>query len=151
MEIERKFLILKLPENLREYPSVEIEQTYLNEKPVLRIRRSGDRYIMTLKSGGMMAREEYELELPEEAYLHLREKADGHVITKTRHKIPYGEYVIELDVFSGCMKGLIMAEVEFPSVEEAESFIAPDWFGKEVTNDPRYHNSFMAYTGTDRS
>lgn len=151
MEIERKYLLKRLPENLEEYSSYEIEQAYLNDKPVLRIRRSGDRYIITMKSGGMMAHEEYELPLSSEAYLHLLPKTDGRIITKRRYKIPYGDLTIELDVFSGCMEGLVMAEVEFPTVEDAEAFLPPDWFGEEVTDDPRYHNVFMAYGGTDRS
>ncbi len=151
MEIERKFLITKLPENLEEYPSYEIEQAYLNNKPVLRIRKSGDRFILTMKSGGFMAHEEYELPLDEEAYIHLLEKADGRIITKRRYKIPCGRLTIELDVFSGCMEGLIMAEVEFPDLPDAESFVPPEWFGNEVTEDPRYHNVFMAYGGTDPS
>ena len=37
-----------------------------------------------------------------------------------------------------------MAEVEFPSIEEAESFAAPEWFGEDVTYDGRYHNSAMS-------
>ena len=90
-----------------------------------------------------MAREEIEAELTKEAYEHLREKIDGHAITKRRYLIPFEPYTIELDVFEGHKKGLIMAEVEFPSVEEANSFVPPEWFGEDVTNDKNYHNSNM--------
>ena len=58
MEIERKFLISKLPENLSDYPSHQIEQGYLTTNPVVRIRRQDDDYILTYKGGGMMARED---------------------------------------------------------------------------------------------
>ena len=144
MEIERKFLIKKLPD-LTKYDYVDIEQGYLSTDPVVRIRKKSDKYILTYKGGGMMAREEIEAALSAEAYEHLASKIDGHLITKRRYLIPYGEYLIELDIFSGHMDGLIMAEVEFPTVEEANSFVIPDWFGDDVTYDSRYHNSNMIF------
>ena len=145
MEIERKFLIKNKPENLQEFPSSPIEQAYLNKRPVVRIRKSGARYILTVKGDGVLAHEEYELPLTKEAYEHLLQKADGRIITKTRYNIPYGSYTIELDIFSGVMEGLELAEVEFPSVEEAEAFTPPDWFSEDVTYDPHYRNAVMAY------
>ena len=145
MEIERKFLIGRLPDQLEKYPFSEIEQAYLNDKPVIRIRKSGDRYILTVKGEGVLAHEEYELPLSEDSFLHLMAKADGRIIRKTRYKIPYGNYTIELDLFHGDFEGLQLAEVEFPSIEEAESFTPPDWFTKDVTYDPAYRNAVMAY------
>ena len=142
MEIERKFLINKLPD-LSAYKYVDIQQGYLSTNPVVRIRKKNDKYILTYKGSGLMAREEIEAALTEEAYQHLLGKIDGRPITKRRYLIPYDPYTIELDVFSGHKEGLIMAEVEFPSVEEANAFVAPDWFGEDVTKDSRYHNSNM--------
>ena len=144
MEIERKFLIKDLPD-LSEYEYVEIEQGYLSTSPVVRIRKKNDKYILTYKGSGLLAHEEIEAALTKEAYEHLAEKIDGYLITKRRYLIPLAPYTVELDVFAGHMEGLIMAEVEFPSVEEAEAFTAPDWFGQEVTNDRRYHNSNMIF------
>ena len=144
MEIERKFLIKELPD-LGQYKYVEIEQGYLSTSPVVRIRRKNDAYILTYKGSGLMAREEIEAALTKEAYEHLLEKIDGYPITKRRYLIPLDPYTIELDVFSGHMEGLIMAEVEFPTEEEANSFTPPDWFGEDVTNDRRYHNSNMIF------
>ena len=144
MEIERKFLIKDLPKDLTSYPCSQIEQAYLNENPVLRIRRKDDDYILTYKSKGMMAREESEFPLTKEAYEHLRTKADGKIISKTRYFIPLAPHTIELDVFHGDMGPLIMAEVEFASIEEANVFLPPDWFGQDVTMDRRYHNVNMA-------
>ena len=144
MEIERKFLIKDLPKDLTSYPCSQIEQAYLNENPVLRIRRKDDDYILTYKSKGMMAREESEFPLSKEAYEHLRTKADGKIISKTRYFIPLAPHTIELDVFQGDMEPLIMAEVEFASIEEANVFLPPDWFGQDVTMDRRYHNVNMA-------
>ncbi|SHJ11227.1 CYTH domain-containing protein [Pseudobutyrivibrio xylanivorans] len=142
MEIERKFLIKELPD-LSKYDYVDIEQGYLCTHPVVRIRKKNNKYILTYKGSGLMAREEIEAELTKEAYEHLREKIDGHAITKRRYLIPFEPYTIELDVFEGHKKGLNMAEVEFPSVEEANSFVPPEWFGEDVTNDKNYHNSNM--------
>ena len=88
MEIERKYLLDQLPENLTSYPCKKIEQGYLSTEPVVRIRRSDDEYYLTYKSKGLMVREEYNLPLTKESYLHLREKADGVLISKTKEHPP---------------------------------------------------------------
>ena len=123
MEIERKYLIRELPENLETYAYHDIEQAYLCTAPVVRIRRQDDRYILTYKSSGMLAHEEYNLPLTREAYEHLKAKADGNVITKRRYLIPLDDVLtIELDLFSGTFAGMILAEVEFPTEEAANTF-----------------------------
>lgn len=147
MEIERKFLIQKMPEHLEQYKSHLIEQAYLNVHPVVRIRREDDTYYMTYKGSGMMAREEYNLPLDAASYTHLLLKKDGNIITKRRYLVPLAPYTIELDVFEGLFEGVAIAEVEFPSVEEAQAFQAPDWFGADVTFDGHYHNSAMSTMG----
>lgn len=147
MEIERKFTIRQLPENLQEYPCRLIEQGYLSTEPVVRVRRDGDEYYMTYKGGGMMAREEYNLPLTADAYEHLIRKSDGIVIRKRRYVIPIPDernLKIELDLFEGVYDGLIIAEVEFPDLETAQAYQPEDWFLEDVTNDPRYHNSFLS-------
>ena len=83
MEIERKFTLKKLPENLESYPCHIIEQAYLNTSPVVRVRQQDDSYYLTYKGSGMMAREEYNLPLNQESYQHLLEKADGNILSKT--------------------------------------------------------------------
>lgn len=145
MEIERKYLIRQLPEDYTSYPHHKIEQGYLNTNPVVRIRQEDDNYYLTYKSKGLMVREEYNLPLNQEAYEHLREKADGILISKTRYKIPYMDcYTIELDIFHGHYEGLLLAEVEFPTEDEANSFQAPDWFSEDVTFSTQYHNSTLS-------
>ncbi len=145
MEIERKFLIPVLPENLECYSSHEIEQGYLCREPVVRIRRQDEEWILTYKSKGMMVREEYNLPLTREAYEHLKEKTDGLLIEKTRYLIPLESgLTVELDVFHGAHEGLCMAEVEFPDRNMAEGFEPPEWFGEEVTFSGRYHNSKLS-------
>ena len=145
MEIERKFLIDKLPENLDDYSFHIIEQAYLNTNPVVRVRRSDDEYYLTYKGSGMMAREEYNLPLNAEAYKHLLAKADGNIISKRRYLIPLsGKLTIELDVFASPFDGLWLAEVEFESEEQANTFTPPEWFGEEVTWSSEYHNSTLS-------
>ncbi|MBO5353912.1 MAG: CYTH domain-containing protein [Lachnospiraceae bacterium] len=153
MEIERKFTVKKLPENLEQYEKKEIEQAYLCTGPVVRIRKSNEDYILTYKSkkGVVLPEhatarscEEVELPLTREAYEHLREKADGQVIAKTRYLIPIENgRKIELDMFHGYLEGLIFAEVEFGSEEEAAAYQMPDWFAEDVTFDRRYSNAVM--------
>lgn len=144
MEIERKFLIKTLPENLDSYPCRHLEQGYLSVGPVVRIRKDNAKYELTYKSGGMMARQEYNLPLTQKSYEHLKTKIDGRLIVKRRYMIPLEPYTIELDIFEGDLAPLILAEVEFSSVEEANNFTAPDWFAEDVTYDGRYHNSYLS-------
>lgn len=148
MEIERKYLVSQLPADYASYPHEKIEQGYLCTDPVVRIRKYGESYILTYKGAGLMEREEYNLPLTKEAYAHLRPKTDGVLIQKVRYRIPYLErYTIELDIFSGSLSPLVLAEVEFATREEAEQFIAPDWFGEDVTFSGAYHNSSLARRG----
>lgn len=145
MEIERKFLIGKLPDNIGDYKYHDIEQGYLNTSPVVRVRKEDEEYYLTYKGKGMMAREEYNLPLNRQAYEHLVSKADGNIICKRRYLIPLDEkHTIELDEFKGAFEGLLLAEVEFESMEDASSFVPPEWFGADVTANPAYHNSVMS-------
>ncbi len=159
MEIERKFTIKELPANLEAYPFHHIEQAYLNTDPVLRVRKENDDYYLTYKGKGFMARQEYNLPLNKEAYYHLREKADGNIISKKRYLIPLTNpqfmegypkppedysLTIELDIFDAPLASLIVAEVEFGSKDAAETFLPPDWFLEDVTYDPYYHNSNLS-------
>lgn len=144
MEIERKYLIRKLPERLEQYPCRQIEQGYLNTDPVVRIRRTDEQYTLTYKGKGFMVREEYNLPLNRNAFLHLREKIDGILIKKRRYLIPFETYTIELDVFEGALAPLMLAEVEFETEDEANAFVPPSWFGEDVTFSSAYHNSTLS-------
>lgn len=149
MEIERKYLIPKLPQNLEDYAYHKIQQGYLCTDPVIRIRKQDEDYILTYKSKGLMVREEYNLPLTRDAYEKLKNKIDGILISKTRYIIPLDEQLnIELDLFDSPYQGLVLAEVEFPTEDMANTFVPPDWFGEDVTNSGKYHNSFMSATKT---
>lgn len=134
MEIERKYLIHKLPDHLEAYPHRTLEQAYLCTEPVVRVRRDADDYILTYKSKGLMCVKKYNLPLTKEAYRHLLEKADGRIITKERYcsltKIISRSSLMSSPVD---LAPLLLAEVEFSSEEEANSFTPPDWFGEDVT------------------
>lgn len=145
MEIERKFLPKSLPDNLSEYSFHQIEQGYLNTDPVIRIRREDEDYYLTYKSKGLLAREEYNLPLTKEAYLHLLPKIDGRLIVKKRYLIPIASgLTIELDIFGGELAPLILAEVEFSTEDEANAFTPPEWLGDDVTYSMDYHNSVLS-------
>lgn len=147
MEIERKYLIDRsdIPFDPSDYPCRHIEQGYLCTEPVVRIRRDNDDYYLTYKSKGLLVREEYNLPLTQEAYSHMKEKVDGHLIVKKRYVIPLENGLnIELDFFSGYLEGLIFAEVEFPDEATANTFQPPSWFGEDVTCSSRYQNSTLS-------
>ena len=143
MEIERKFLVRELPKDISTHEHFRIEQGYLCRKPVIRVRRFGSDYILTIKGEGLMAREEFELPLDAAAYRSLMDKCEGSIIRKTRYHYPEDGHMIDLDIFDSPRSGLIMAEVEFATEEEAMAYQPPEWFDTEVTNDPFYHNSNM--------
>ena len=145
MEIERKYLIPNLPVDLDQYECRQIEQGYLNTDPVVRIRKSDDKYTLTYKGSGLMCREEYNLPLNADAFAHLKEKIDGILIQKKRYLIPLTEKLtIELDVFDGELAPLRLAEVEFETKKDAEDFVPPSWFGEDVTFSSKYHNSTLS-------
>ena len=147
MEIERKFLVENPPETYPEFPFRQIEQAYLCTDPVIRIRREDSSYYLTYKSKGLLSREEYNLPLTEASYLHLRRKADGNILTKKRYLLPVNgrpDLTIELDVFEGKFEGLILAEVEFASEDDAKAFVPPDWFSRDVTFSSEYQNSRLS-------
>lgn len=154
MEIEKKFKVIKVPNNLEQFKKKEIEQGYLCTEPVVRIRKSNDKYILTYKSKiGMEEKkeevaltcEEVEVPLTKDAYEHLKEKVDNHLISKTRYLIDLDDgLTAELDIFHGVLEGLIFVEVEFPSEAEAAAFVAPEWFGEDVSFDKRYKNNYLS-------
>ncbi len=150
-EIEKKYLITTIPFSLETYTYRVIEQGYLSTIPVVRVRQDNNAYYLTYKGHGMMVREEYNLPLTKDSYDRLIKKADGIIIQKKRYEIPLQNtpYTIELDIFEGYHKGLIMAEVEFSSEEAANAFHPPSWFGKDVTLDLNYHNSILSQTKKD--
>lgn len=153
MEIEKKYLIKSIPDNLDNYRHYDIEQAYISASPAIRVRKKGvyldgnlsPTYILTVKGKGLIKREEFELTLEKNEYDNLLKKAEGNVITKCRYLIPLTEGLsLELDIFQGIFKGLVMGEIEFPDEDSAKKYNPPAFIGREVTFDERFHNSVMS-------
>lgn len=154
MEIERKFLVRELPPGLDRSQSTRIEQGYLaiaDDGTEVRIRRRDGTAMLTVKGGRGRTRSEEELEIDAERFARLWPLTEGRRLEKTRHLIPAGAgLTIELDVYWGGLKGLIIAEVEFGSEDAADGFEPPEWFGPEVTDDARFKNQTLACAGAPR-
>ncbi len=148
MEIERKWRVLTVPDDLSRYECIEMEQAYLNEHPTVRIRRENDDYILTYKgvSDNDISHTEYNLPLTKEAFEHMLPKCDGRIIKKKRYRIPLEgtELCAELDIFDEPFSPLKIVEVEFPSTDAAGEFNPPAWFGEDVSHDRRFKNAVLA-------
>lgn len=156
MEIERKFLIKKNAFELDKYNYIDIQQAYISTSPVIRLRKreeysiqsqsyTAKEYILTVKSKGMLSRQEFELALSFEDYTKLLEKVEGNIITKRRYLIPLDkEHTLELDYFMNMFEGLVMGEIEFDSEDDANKYNLPNFILREVTFDKRFHNSNMS-------
>ncbi len=142
-EIERKFLVKNSSFLELSASRQDIRQGYISRRPegTVRVRICGDRAILTIKGRNDGAvRDEWEYPVPvEDAVLMLERCAEGTVIEKTRHIVPFGGFRWEVDVFHGAHEGLVVAEVELPSPDAAVPL--PPFVGREVTGDPRYYNS----------
>ena len=146
-EIERKFLVRKIPDDLTSYPSSEISQGYLvslDDGTQVRLRKIGERYSLTFKRGTGNVREEREVELAAAQFDALWPATEGKRLVKTRYETPLAERVVEIDVYHDRHEGLVVAEGEFDDEEGAKNFQPPDWLGDDVTGDPRYSNQLLA-------
>jgi adenylate cyclase len=147
LEIERKFLVRKLPDDLATRPCTQISQGYLvstDDGLQVRLRKKADRYSLTYKRGLGNVREEREVALTPEQFHALWPATEGKRLIKTRYEIPFGRRVVEIDIYGGRHEGLVVAEVEFDDEKEAKTFQPPDWLGDDVTGDPRYSNQLLA-------
>ena len=143
MEIERKFLVKKLPE-LTGLKYSEIKQGYFSINPEKRVRKMDDIYLLTEKGEGDIVRTEIEIQIDEKTALEYFSQSKTYIIEKRRYYLPYGKYTIELDVYRGRHNGLVVAEVEFDCEKEALDFVPPQWFGKDITKDKSYKNMVLA-------
>jgi CYTH domain-containing protein len=151
IEIERKFLVERLPANLDAHPSAQIDQGYLaltEDGLEVRIRNYGGQAFLTIKSGAGTVRLEEEIEIDQRRFRALWPLTERKRISKRRYAIPAEHAaLIELDVYDGALAGLRIAEVEFESADAAARFVPPPWMGREVTDDPRYKNQRLAIDG----
>jgi adenylate cyclase len=151
-EIERKFLVTERPPfDLDDQPCEAISQGYIAISPEgteVRIRARGGRYTLGVKSGPSRTRVEEEIEIDQRRFDALWPLTEGRRIEKRRYVIPAGgDLSIELDVYDGELAGLVAAEIEFASEQEADDFVPPSWLGSDVTGDKRYSNQSLATQG----
>ena len=146
IEIERKFLV-KSPEFKDQATGCNhFVQGYITSPPAktVRVRIADDKAYLTIKGSGSasgMSRFEWEMEIPGKDALALLGICEGGVIEKDRYYVPFAGHTFEVDEFFGDNEGLVMAEVELSSEDEA--FEKPEWLGQEVTGDSRYYNSSL--------
>lgn len=148
-EIERKFLVGSLPEDLDRFPHATIDQGYLAiaaDGVQVRLRKGGAKHSLTYKRNDGDARIEREIELTPEQFAVLWPATEGKRLTKTRYNVPLGDLVVEIDVYTGRHEGLVVAEIEFENEKSAREFQPPDWLGADVSRDPRYSNQLLATT-----
>ena len=146
-EIERKFLVRQMPDNLSQYPHMEIAQGYHAIAPdgvQVRLRKAGEKRTLTFKRNDGGAREEREIELTAEQFDVLWPATGTKRLTKTRYDVPFAPYTIEIDVYTGRHQGLVVEEVEFADEGAASTFQPPPWLGSDVSNHPRYSNQLLA-------
>lgn len=148
MEIEKKFLVKVIPSELDKYTKNEISQAYISTDPTIRIRKSDTSYTLTIKGKGSIFREEFELGISEGQYKNLTLKAETPFVSKTRYIIPIENNLnAELDIYHLHLEGLYTVEVEFSTISESKTFIPPNWFGKDISDDNRYKNTFLSIHG----
>lgn len=144
-EIERKFLVTN--DAWRDGAEGErYRQGYLTPGPpaAVRVRIAGSKAFLNIKEATTrIHRQEFEYEIPlDHAHALLDRLCAGHVIEKTRYRVPYGGRIWEIDVFEGVNEGLVVAEVELD--DENAAVDLPPWVGEEVSSDIRYFNSSLA-------
>jgi adenylate cyclase len=149
-EIERKFLVRDVPDDLEQHPHETIRQGYVSvsaDGTEARVRDQSGSYFLAVKSGSGEARTEVELPIPEKTFDSLWPLTRKQRVRKVRYHVPHEDRTIEVDVYRRKLKGLVVAEVEFPDEEVARAFQPPDWFGEEVTGNEGFSNQNLACHG----
>jgi CYTH domain-containing protein len=148
MEIERKFLVERLPD-LGDAEPAEIAQGYLavDDDVEVRVRRTGASWRLTVKRGSGQTRDEVEVEVPAEDGEQLWSMTAGRRLSKLRYRLEAEAGEIEIDVYSGELEGLTVAEIEFADEQAAARFDPPPWLGRELTGEQRWSNRALAGSG----
>lgn len=149
VEIERKWLVPEGAPLADAQSSVDIRQGYLaiNNEVEVRIRAAAATCLLTVKTGRGLRRVEVEVPISRDQFDALWPATKDARIEKTRHILPVADHLVEVDVYSGDLAGLVVAEVEFDSDETAASFEPPAWFGQEVTDADGWKNASLAVDG----
>ena len=145
-EIERKFLVTG-EFNQFAYHHSHIEQGYFATDPgrTVRIRIRDEKAYLTIKGPSVnegLSRYEFETEIPvDDAKMMMTMCMPGQIV-KDRYLIRSGKHIVEVDEFAGDNEGLVIAEIELESEDEA--YMKPDFLGKEVTGDVRFYNKYLS-------
>ena len=152
IEIERKFLVTGDAWRAAAHEVLPMAQGYLNDlgamdrgeqKASVRVRIQGDAAFLNLKSRELgRTRQEFDYPIPVGDARALLALCVGGVIDKRRHLVRHGGHLWEVDEFLGDNAGLVVAEIELGSADEA--FDMPGWAGREVTEEARYYNLALA-------
>lgn len=152
VEIERRFLLESTPPGLADCPCDSVRQGYLalGDRTV-RIRAMGVAHYLTVKGGDGLVRTEVECPLTRDQFDRLWPLTAGRRIAKTRYRLAWQGYTIEVDIFGGSLSGLCLAEVEFDSEAAALAFEPPGFLGREITGRREYSNASLAVHGLPAS
>ncbi|MBQ2261812.1 MAG: CYTH domain-containing protein [Loktanella sp.] len=147
VEIERKFLIRELPP-LAGLTSTTIQQGYFtkaSDSLEVRLRRRDTEHFLTVKSPGTVQRSEIEVAISGDQFEELWPATEGRRIEKIRYvgKLTQ-DLTFELDIFSGRLAPLVVVEVEFPTLQAAQAFAPPSWFGRDVSADIAFKGKTLA-------
>ena len=146
-EIERKFLLKRLPPEVLHSRHFPVSQGYLANEAGgrhVRLRKKAKIASLTYKFGRASSREEREIRLSPKQFATLWPATAGRRLRKVRYEVPWKNLTIEIDIYHGCNRGLIVAEVEFPNQATRRKFKPPPWFGREITGEKRYSNVRLA-------
>jgi len=148
-EVERKFLLDTLPDDIEQQPNNLIRQGYVvtDASNEVRVRAKGENYYLTIKQGSGLSRNEVEMAISEDQFNMLWELTVNKRVEKIRYDYQGPASLIEIDIYNNGLSPLKVAEVEFSSVEESRHFIPPPFFGREVTEDKSYKNAALAVHG----
>ncbi|PWU11760.1 MAG: adenylate cyclase [Verrucomicrobia bacterium] len=150
LEIERKFLVKRLPAGWKRRPCSQIVQGYFpvaRKDLEIRLRHKDSEHFITLKGGRGRRRLEEEIQISKPKFRALWPFTGMAHVSKRRYEIPCGSKTIEVDVYGGPHRGLITADVEFGSTRESSQFQPPDWLGREITGKRKYANEQLARRG----
>ena len=160
-EIERKFLVQEknLP-NLTKMNYMDIVQGYFTDfhsEYIYRLRQvlfkshegdmMGEDYYQTIKGTGTKERDEYDKRIWRDTFSAFWPLCRDISLHKNRYEMKSGDALIQLDIYKNGLEGLFTVEVEFQNIEDCDSYIPPEWFGEEVTEDVRYSNLQLAVNG----
>ncbi|MFF8373477.1 CYTH domain-containing protein [Streptomyces lydicus] len=153
LEIERRFLVAGnwVPPVGAQPRTIEQGYLLIADTSEVRIRSTGTKGSLSVKSGAGLTRAETENDIRPEMFSALWPLTVGKRVSKTRYTCSEQDHAIEVDVFSGSLTGLIIAEIEFLNQESARSYTPPAWCYEEVTHDKRFRNKQLAVFGSPRS